>query len=187
MRANHAIRSVVDVFSFSTGIGLFVILDKFFEPNGNQKEIFIGDKRLAALATATTGNSGIAEVLRIVGTNPPLSVALRDLVEINIEFHRTPTNAAWVVEALRRLVTPTERDIKKQWKKFREALQLSQSYLTLITDTSTGPRHGDPTHIPGRTTQDIAIRAWTVMNRYLEFWKRGGVTPLPISEFPFLT
>ena len=29
-------------------------------------------------------------------------------------------------------------------------------------------------------------RAWTIMNRYFEFMKRGGEQPLPKAEFPTL-
>jgi hypothetical protein len=64
-------------------------------------------------------------------------------------------------------------------------LQIDRSYLEFITDTSTGPRHADPEHIPGSVCHEISVRAWTITNRFFEYLKRGS-QPLPLSDFPLL-
>lgn len=186
MRASDTAKAIVDVFAFSTGLGLTVILDTFTDPAGNVKDVIIGDRRLGALATATRGGSSLADVLRIVVTSPPLYLALRDLIEAATQFHRAPASAARAIEALRHSVAPDETDRKKQWKMFEELLRVEQSYMEIIKKSSIGPRHGDPVHIPGAITADLSMRAWTIMNRYLEFRKRGAKRALPVSEFPVL-
>jgi hypothetical protein len=50
----------------------------------------------------------------------------------------------------------------------------------------TGPRHGDPAHIPAITTTEITRRSWKIMNRFFEYKKRDN-GPLPLAEFPLLT
>jgi len=64
-------------------------------------------------------------------------------------------------------------------------LNLDAAYLKLITDQSVGPRHGDHQYVLGTMTREIATRSWTVMNRFLEYLKRGRAA-LPPDEFPLL-
>jgi hypothetical protein len=59
--------------------------------------------------------------------------------------------AARAIERLRHSVAPNETDRKKQWTRLGELLQLDKSYTKIIRETATGPRHGDPTHIPAVT------------------------------------
>ena len=68
----------------------------------------------------------------------------------------------------------------------RQNLRIEEAYLKFISTHATGPRHGDRVHIPPDITRELAMRSWVVMNRFLEFKKRGGA-PLPASEFPMLS
>jgi hypothetical protein len=68
----------------------------------------------------------------------------------------------------------------------RRNLHIDRAYLDFITDQSIGSRHGDPQHIPGGPVTETVRRAWVVMNRYLEYRKRGN-GPLTAPEFPLLT
>jgi hypothetical protein len=95
---------------------------------------------------------------------------------------RQPTRA---IEALAQIISPGERNDNKRWIKLRDALNLSKPYLMVITEHSKGPRHGnyfEPRTVPD---EDIRMRAWTIMNRFLEYRKRGAIG-LPLSEFPLL-
>lgn len=58
------------------------------------------------------------------------------------------------------------------------------TYLKYITDHSKAPRHGESSHTPGDITNEVVARSWSVMNRYLEYRKAGGVLP---SSLPQLT
>jgi hypothetical protein len=171
---------------FATGNGLIFLLETWTIPDGFARPLAPQQPELAALSTAVSDPSDFDSVLRIVLTDPPLFMALRDLIEAITQWHKAPTSAGRAVEAMRHSMTPNE-ERRQQWEKLCTNLQIERSYIDPITNTSTGPRHGDPEHIPGTITSDVARRAWVIMNRFLEFKKRGGSQPLPVEEFPILT
>jgi hypothetical protein len=111
--------------------------------------------------------------------------ALRYLIEAITVPHESAVNCARAVEALRHIIAPNQPR-GHAWQTFRSALNISQEYLKMITDVSTGPRHGDPTHIQGTTTTEISRRAWVIMNRFFEYKKRNN-QQLPLDIFPLLT
>jgi hypothetical protein len=185
MRAHDVARAAVDLVCFATGNGYTFVLETWTDLSGVIRPVAPQQPALAALSTSIAAPADFHKVLRLVVTDPPLFMALRDLIEAITQWHRAPTSAARAVEAMRHSMTPNQ-ERKKQWENFCRNLQLERSYIEPITDTSTGPRHGDPEHIPGQITTDVATRAWTIMNRYLEFKKRGGDGPLASSEFPIL-
>lgn len=186
MRASDIARSAVEVIAFAKAQGLVMSFDKVVLPNGDESRIDVGDPSLASLSTATIGE-GFDQVIRIVMSEPPLFLALRDLIDAISQWHQAPITAARAIERLRHSIAPSENDRKKQWKRLGDLLNLDESYTKPIRDASIGPRHGDPTHIPGPITSEITKRAWIIMNRYLEFRKRGGTLSLPESEFSLLT
>jgi hypothetical protein len=67
----------------------------------------------------------------------------------------------------------------------RDSLNIDQPYLEFITEHSKGPRHGDVKGSTFSATRETIKRSWIVMNRFLEFRKRGN-RPLSLSEFPLL-
>jgi hypothetical protein len=142
--------------------------------------------QLAALVPSISASTaGYDAVLRLVIPEYPIFHALHDLAEAITQTHVAPTNCGRAIDGLRHAIAPSaSRD--EQWKTLRDNLQVEKAYLQIITDLSTGPRHGDPAHIPGPVVKDVVERTWIVMNRYFEFLKRGK-RPLPKSEFPTLT
>jgi hypothetical protein len=187
MRAYDTARATVDLLCFATGNGLTFLLETWIDPNGITRPVASIQPALGELATAVNGGSNFNDALWILLSDPLLFIALRGLIDGITQWHQAPITAARSIERLRNLVMPGEKDRRKQWKKLGEVLQLAETYTKLIRDTSIGPRHGDPTHIPGAITTEVATRAWIIMNRYFEFRKRGGVNPLPASDFPLLT
>jgi hypothetical protein len=187
MRAYDIAKAMIDLVSFSTGHGLLFVLETLTENEDCITSVVPQQPELGALATSVAGHAQFNQVLQIVLSDPPLILALRDLIDAITLWHRAPTSCARAIEALRHSVARGEMDRERQWKIFNEALRLERSYLTNVMAHSTGPRHGDPAHIPGAVTRDVAKRAWIVMDRYLEFRKRGGNSPLPISDFPVLS
>jgi hypothetical protein len=187
MRAYDTVRGAVDLLSFTNGTGFTFLLETWTDPEGATKPLAAVQPELAALSTSVATPANFSDVLRIVVTDPPLFMALRDLIEAITQWHQAPITAARAIERLRHSVAPNETVRKKQWDKLGDVLQLHENYTKIIRETSIGPRHGDPTHIPGTIISEVALRAWVIMNRYLEFRKRGGTNPLPASEFPLLT
>jgi len=130
-------------------------------------------------------NPDFDKVLNTVLTEPSVFMALNDLITAISLPHHSSVTCARAIERLRHLVAPgTPR--KDSWESLRQNLNIDRKYLEFVTVHSTGPRHGDPEHIPGTITTEVTQRAWKIMNRFLEFRKRGNV-PLQLSEFPLLT
>lgn len=184
MRAYDTARATIDLMSFASGNGLVFVLDTFTDPDGKTTVVAPQQPDLAALSTAVARPEDFDKVLRLILTEPPVFLALRDLIDAITQWHRAPVNTARVLDGLRNLIAPGEEP-KKSWSKLRALLRVEESYLKFVTDTSAAPRHGDPTHISGAVTRDVSARAWTMFNRYLEYRKRGN-QPLPESEFPIL-
>jgi hypothetical protein len=192
MRAFDLVRATVDLTCFSTGYGLSVILDTFTNPEGITTPFVPHNPQLAALCTAfdmgtakSIEQNVFHEVLTIVLSDWRIFRILRQLIEANTVPHESSVNCARVIEGIRHLLASPGASTKQSWEDMRKRLNLSVDYLKLITDVSTGPRHGDSKHIPGTTTVEITRRAWAVMNRFLEYKKRHD-QPLPITEFPLL-
>jgi len=192
MRAFDLVRATVDLTCFSTGYGLSVILDAYTNPEGVTSPFVSHDPRLGDLCTAfdmtpasSVESNTFHKVLTIVLTDWRIFRILRQLIEANTVPHESSVLCARAVEGIRHLLASPGASTKKSWEDMRGRLNLSVDYLKLITDVSTAPRHGDSAHIAGPTTVEITKRAWTVMNRFLEYKKRAD-QPLPVTEFPVL-
>jgi hypothetical protein len=184
-RALDLSRAAVDLFAFSTGSGVTVFLEKFTKPDSTITDILPGDPSLHPLSTSIVSGAGDFEMLLgILLTEPTLFRALRDLIEAITLPHVGAMSAARAMEGLRHLLAP-KKDRKQGWVIMSKALNISDAYLRVITTQSIGPRHADPTFIPGTITTDVVRKAWTIMNRYFEYRKRGRKS-LPLSDFPSL-
>lgn len=185
MRALDLVRVSINLMSIGTGTGLSVILEQLTEPNGNTTTLAPEQPQLASLVPSISTSAGYDTVLRLVIPEYPIFGVLHDLAEAITQTHVAPTNCGRAIDGLRHAIAPSvSRD--EQWKALRDNLRVEKAYLQIITDLSTGPRHGDPAHIPGPIVKDVVERTWTVMNRYFEFLKRGK-QPLRELEFPTLT
>jgi hypothetical protein len=189
MRALDIARAVVDLACFSTGYGATVILENMIKPDGTESRLFFHDPRLAALSTAfrlgPAPNPDWEKVLHIVLTDPALFMAMNDLIVGITLPHDASVNCARALDGIRNMIAPG-LPTRQSWEVLRNALNLSRDYLNLITDTSIAPRHGDRAHIPGTVVMEISRRSWIIMDRFLEYRKRGN-QPLPLGEFPELS
>jgi hypothetical protein len=185
MRALDLSRSTVNLVAFAKGYGLTVILDHFVDANNDQSAIMLKDDSLSLLCTAYSPAKGFGLVNDMVMQDPTLFLALNDLIESISLPHVSAVNCARAMERLKHLISPHSTKESEAWKQMRTALQIDEPYLKFITDHSTNPRHGRPGHIQGTITTEITRRAWTLMNRYFEYKKRGS-NPLPLQEFPLL-
>lgn len=183
-RALDLARAAVDTYCFSTGVGLTVFLDLFIKPDGTESNIFNKNPHVAELCTSFDIDFGT--VWNLLIREPPLFMAMNDLIVSITLPHHAAVNCARAIEGIRNLVIPRGVDRKEGWRLLRQNLNVEQNYLSFITDQSKGPRHGDRTHIPADPLNETLKRSWIVMNRFLEFRKRGD-QPLPLVEFPFLT
>jgi len=109
---------------------------------------------------------------------------LNDLVSTLARPLEWTVNCARAIEGIGHLISPSKPK-PEQWEALRTNLNLSKDYLTLITNESKAPRHGQLLPVKNITLSEIRKRSWTVMDRFLTFRKIGNV-PLPISDFPVL-
>ncbi|MFZ0632431.1 MAG: hypothetical protein WA399_14170 [Acidobacteriaceae bacterium] len=188
VRAFDLARAAVDILAFSRGWGLTVWIDSFTDPSGVETPLLCQMPQLAALCTAfdlTPGTGNTDDVWRLVVSEPALFMALNDLIASIALPHHAPVNCARAIDGILRMMIPAGSDPKKSWPFMHQNLNVDRKYLEYITDQSTGPRHGDRSHIPGPDVNITVERSWNVMNRFLEFRKRGN-QPLPLAVFPLL-
>jgi hypothetical protein len=191
IRALDLARATVDLVAFAGAMGLTVFSDTLVKPDGSSSPIILTNDRLAPLCTSYCINSTKPEenavynrIYELITGEPGLFMALNDLIVAITLPHQAPVNSGRAIEGLRHLIAPTASP-KSGWVSLRENLQLEKQYLEFVTNWSTGPRQGDRAYISGEITTEITKRAWIIMNRFLEFRKRGN-QPLPVSEFPIL-
>lgn len=177
MRALDICRTSVNLVAFSKGYGLRVHIDSYICPGGIRSEILFQDESLPPLCTAFQLDRDFDVVHGLIMQYPPLFSALNDLIAAITTPHVSVVNCARAIETIRHLVSPESTSDAQAWKTMRAQLCIDRSYLQLISDQSTGPRHGRPDHISGDITTEITRRSWVVMNRCLEYLKAGKSLP----------
>ncbi len=190
-RAFDLARACVDTVSFATGQGFTINLEVFVDPVGPIGYLSPQNPDLGALCTFLTfptvtpkDQKTFETALKVVLSEPPLFIALNDLIQANILPHHAPTNCGRVLDSLRKLVAPTV-DSKKGWPILQNVVHADAAYMKRVSDLSTNPRHGDRSFISGKDTTESLQRTWAIMNRFLEY-RKGGNQSLSLADFPFL-
>ncbi len=185
MRAWDIARTCVELVAFRKAWGVEVVLTKFVKPDGVEAEIVFNDPRLEPICKSYDLENGFPEMLKIVLGSPAIFSLLHDLIRAITVPHASTVTCARVVDGIKHLIASGAPSRAKEWLQMREALRVDETYVRLITDHSKDARHGKAVHIPGNVTSEIAKRAWTIMDRFLEYKKRNA-GPLPIPEYPVL-
>ncbi len=191
MRSFDMARGVVDSLGYAKGLGVAVIPESITKPDGITYEILVERPDLAELVTAFSSGSQkqsliVGEMLSIVFSDLLIVMALNDLVASIALPHHAPVNCGRTVEAIRQMMQPRAGDRRDAWATMRENLNIDIAYLSFISDQSKGPRHGDRAGITPSAYEETIKRTWVVMNRFLEYKKRGSQA-LPRTEFPLLS
>ena len=186
IRALEVTRSLADLAAFSKGLGLTVILERIVYPDDSIDAINFRDPDLASRCKSfdIDDENSFTEMVEIVLKDRSLLTALNEVVSSITVLGHSETGCARAMERLKHIIAPGMKR-HQRWKALRDNLQISETYLTSIIDPSTGPRHGDPSLIDVRVREQTVQRAWTIMDRFLEFERRHN-QPLPISDFPML-
>jgi len=182
-------RTLTNLIGFATGIGVSVVFEYAILPDGELTLIMPSTPALASLCTAygleTERRDDLLSVIQMAMTDRRLYRAFNDLIDTQIIPHVSLVNSGRVIDSIRRMIAPGV-DGPQAWAAMREALNIAEPYLRWISDQSAGPRHGDPSQISAGAQMDTTERAWKIMNRYLEYRKRGS-QPLKDPEFPLLS
>jgi hypothetical protein len=190
IRAIDLARASINVVAFARGEGLSLILDLVIYDDGVPLPMSPHTPTVAGLCTAYQVNepdtSTLEKIYDMVLNDPGLSDALNDLMlAITV-----PRVAAMVcgraMDGLKNLLSPPGTKAPQAWAQMQQILRIERNYRQFITTASARPRHAHRDHIPGDVTRKIWRRSWIIMDRYLEYRKRGS-QPLPASEFCLLT
>ena len=177
-------RMAVNLIGFQSGAGLITVVDTIIRPR--QKPDLMRTQ-LAALSQQCTAYdlNSTQQIAGIVSSDIAVIRAFKDLVESLIIPNNAVVNCARVMDTIRRMVAPSLNE-KAAWEEMRRVLNVSKDYLTFITEASKNARHGNysaTTSTP--KLMEVLVRAWAVMNRFLEY-KKSGDKPLIDPNFPLL-
>ncbi len=187
VRAVDIAMAAVNLAAFGLGMGLFTVIDSYEGPDGIKKPLIYRDRNLQALApVADPKGATYRDALDVVYQDIRMFNILKDVIRANSVPSAVPSSCGSAVEAIRALFVPKGTDRRDDWPTLRKALNVTESYLKLVTDHAVPARHGEHPYVSGETTEEISHRTWTLLNRYFEYRIRGG-EGLPESEFPVLT
>jgi hypothetical protein len=184
IRAYECATALIDIFAFSKGWALSLILDTLIQ-NDVRQRFALSEQNVQAHCTVLRDPADFQEVCALVLPNLNLRFAFHDLVSSLSTLNYSAIAACRAVEVVRDLISPDMPD-DRAWKLMRKKLNIERSYLQLVTDASRKPRHGNRGATDGRVQMEVTNRAWVIMNRYLEFMKRGGQDALPSDFFAVL-
>ncbi len=191
-RALDLSRVAADAVSFASGIGFTVHLERISIDGSDPKELVFRQPDVEGLCTAYSlsingtpeQKQDVTGILTLLMTEPPLYMALNDLIQQLLLPHSAGINCGRMLDGLKKIVGPAMND-KAGWLVLQEAIRADAAYLKFISDNSTKPRHGDRTMSNDAITAEAIKRSWIIMNRFLIYRKRGSY-PLPAVEFPIL-
>jgi hypothetical protein len=176
--------AMMNLLTIKSGNGLSIVLDQIIQPSGKLSPIHLKEKELTRHITAFD-ESNFEQVALIVMKDRSLHLALRDFTEGMRQSYIGTIGIARAVDGFCQAFVPAGKKRDAGWEPMREALNASEDYVKAISKISTGPRHADWGDLGEIETRKIVERAWILMNRFLEYRKRGN-QPLPLSEFPLL-
>jgi hypothetical protein len=185
-RSFECATALVDLYAFTKGWSLSVVRDRMIVGT-TVRPLAISELSLQPLASSIASDDDFRAVWKQLLKAFNLKFALHDLVTSIGSLNYPHIGATRSVEAIRRLIAPDAQNENMAWSKMRSLLNIERVYLQQITDASRDPRHGNRGGVTGEGQLVVMQRAWTIMNRYLEFMKRGGGEPLPQNEFPVLS
>ncbi|HEX9211748.1 MAG TPA: hypothetical protein VF901_14675 [Bradyrhizobium sp.] len=181
-------RAAVDVVAFSMGYGTSVVFTELVLPNGHRQPFPpVVHPELAALCTSySLEGAKFDEVYSLAISDYQHFMALRDLIEAITIPHIAPISCGRVIDAIRRIISPNEKDAAKGWKAMHAALNVSREYQEWISKLAANPRHADRSFIVGPTVNETLRRTWIIMDRLIAY-KKADRAPLVHPTFPRLT
>ena len=185
VRAYELATAAVDLYAFSKGWALSVLLDDFII-DGQRQGIAFSETSVASLCNVISNEEDFLETWEHLSGSFNLKFALRDLISSLSTLNYSSVAACRALETIKNSIAPDVRNDKEGWKLLREKLVIEREYIQFITDSSREPRHGNRGAAFGDEQLEITHRAWKIMDRYMEYLKRGGDEVLPEDEFPLL-
>lgn len=183
-RAYEIVTPAINLYAFSKGIYLQLIIDSIVE-NGKARPVVLSERSVEKFCLSFKNDDEFNEVLSLVLPNLNLRFAFSDLIFGLGNLNHSSISAARCVEAIRNTIAPNPKETLA-WSEMRRKLNLDRAYIQLITDASRKHRHGDRGEEDGQLQLEITHRAWKIMDRCIEYLKRGNQDALSESDFPEL-
>jgi hypothetical protein len=141
-------------------------------------------KHVTSFSVSSSNFNEFNQSFLAVILDPQTFIALDDVISALINNHMAQANCGRAIERLRNIISPTAKG-PAGWRAMQTALNISQDFLESISKDSTANRHGDAAAVPGPIVSLTIERTWQVMNRFIEYKKRGN-SQLKEPEFPLL-
>jgi hypothetical protein len=186
MRSQEFVSAYVNLINFRLGRALSVTLNYVVTPAGGAKQfIDVSNPQLGEVVTAFADITDFKGMDQLVLGNPLIMRLLDTLITGLSKDHHTLINCARVIDGIKHDITPNDVKDKHKWRELHNALNIDESYLKLITDESATPRHGKLPIASHAKINELLLRTWTAMDRYLVY-VRSGRKKLPYSSYPLL-
>lgn len=185
VRAYELATAAVDLYAFSKGWALSVLLDDYII-DGQKRAIAFSETSVASPCNGISNENDFLQAWEHLLENFNLKFAFRDLISSLSTLNYSSIAACRALESIRTSIAPDGSDDKEGWKLLREKLRIERKYIQYITDSSREPRHGNRGAVFGEDQLEITHRVWKIMDRYMEYLKRGANEILPEDEFPIL-
>jgi hypothetical protein len=190
-RAYDLARTAVNLACFAMGEGLLCIFEFAIMPDGTPSTLRLQQPDLAQYCksyklgdSSPENQKNYNDVAVMIATDWEFFATLNDLIESITMPQVAATNCGRVIDSIRRQIAPTMSG-GQAWGATHKALNISRHYQEFVSDKSKGPRHGDRAFISGTILIEVTTRTWIIMDRYIEYRKRGK-TNLAAPEFPLL-
>jgi hypothetical protein len=184
--AQDIAKIAASLLSLQHGIAFELILEKLILPNGEMKWVYCKEQEFPKYMTAIHKQEGFNQAIVLAISNHTLSMILRDITDGLRSNYQGVIGAARAMDGICNHFVPDGMTRKDGWPLMQKALNASENYIKSITRRSEGPRHANwDDYSAEKENREAAERAWILVNRFLEYRKRGD-QPLPSSDFPFL-
>lgn len=182
VRGHELVTSIIDLYAFTLGYALHVIID--FTIENGQKKPFILSHTSVKNFIEEFSDDQFEQLIEHVIADLDLKLALRDLVLSLSTMNYSAIAACRSTEAIRNYFRENDETDAQAWERMRTCLNLSREYIQYITDASKKPRHGHRGAALLSDQSEITHRAWLIMNRYMCYLLEGSPTTLSISQHP---
>lgn len=182
VRGHELVTSIVDLFAFTLGYALHVIVDHMIE-DGRIKPFIVSHSSVKNFIDDFDDNQFERLVEHVIG-DLDLKLALRDLILSLSTMNYSAIAACRSTEAIRNQFRHADETDAQAWNAMRTCLNLSRDYIQYITDASIKPRHGHRGAALLSDQSEVTHRAWLIMNRYLCYLLGGKPTRLPELQHP---
>jgi len=170
----YLVGGIINTANYFYGYAVDVVL----ESGGNiSKEIYTFPPRIRFLKESDR-SLPILDLLSFVMKTPALHRAINDLKSAI----KNPMDVGFycfrAIEAIRQnFLEDNEEDTdkakKKSWEQMNEKLKINKTYYSKINDNANITRHGKVTSVAGSDMEEILIKAWTVVDRFIMHLNKG--------------